>query len=130
MESEKQKSAKSDKMLRSRDRALSVLAVQPNYSKAAEELGIGRDQIYNWLKDDDFRQEVDKLRTSLVDEAISSLKSSVKNAAQVLSDLLDDDNPQVRRAAANDIINHVAKFIEYKDIDKRLKELESYALKK
>lgn len=125
MENEKQNSAKSDKTLRAKQCALGVLAVQPNYTKAAEELGVGRDQIYNWLKDDDFREEVDRLRNSLVDEAISGLKASVKHATEVLTDLLGDENSQVKRAAANDILNHVGKFIELKDIEGRLKSLES-----
>lgn len=120
----KKKSTKNGKMDRSKELALPVLARESNLTKAAKELGIDRDQIYKWLRDEEYRKEVDNLRTALVDVAIGSLKASVSRATAVMVDLLEDENPQIRLKAANDILGHVSKFIELRNFDDRLKELE------
>ena len=124
MGSEKKKLAKVGKMERSKELALPVLARESNLTKASKEIGVDREQIYNWLRDEEYRKQVDDLRTALVDEAISGLKSNVSKATGVLVSLMEDENPQIRLKAANDVINHVAKFIEMRDIEGRLKEME------
>jgi HEAT repeat protein len=119
-----EKPVKTNKMSRSKVKALPILATTPNYSEAARLIGCSYDQIYSWLRDPDFKNELEKLRSQLVDDAISKMKSHVTKAVDVLATLMDDESSQVRRAACNDILNHVGRFIELKELETRLVNLE------
>lgn len=114
----------SDKQKRSKEAAIPILAITPNYSEAAKLIGCSRDEIYEWLKDDSFRLELEMIRSKLVDDAISKMKTHTTKAVDTLAILMDDESSQVRRAACNDILNHVGRFIELKDLENRLVILE------
>lgn len=118
------KQTKSDKLRRSKEYALSVLATTTNYSEAARIIGCGHQQIYEWLKDQEFKEALDKLRSKLVEDAISKMKAHTTKAVDTLALLMDDESAQIRRGAANDILTHVGRFMELKEIEVRLNELE------
>ena len=120
-----QKQTKADKMKRSKELALPILAITPNYCEAARKIGCSTEQIYKWLKNEEFRAELEKLRSRIVDDAVGKLKSHVTKAVDTLALLMDDESSGVRRAACNDILNHVSKFIELKELETRLVKLES-----
>lgn len=45
----------------------------------------------------------------------------------ILGDLLErDDSPTVQRAAANDVLGHVMKFMELKELEDRLADIERH----
>ncbi len=114
-----------DKTVRSRELALPILASQPNYSQAARLIGCSEEQIYAWLRDPEYKAQVDKARSELVNEAVQKLKAGMTKACDVLVQLLDDESPMIRRGVANDILNHAGKFIELKELEERIKKLES-----
>lgn len=120
----KQKSTEVNKQERSKELAVPILASCPDYSKAAKELGICRELIYEWMKDPLYKTKVDEARSQLVAEAIVRLKANMTKAVDVLVFLLDDESPVIRRGAANDILNHTGRFIEIKELESRIKALE------
>ncbi len=109
---------------RAKEQALLVLVTTPNYTEAAKVLGISPPTIYEWLKDPVFSQELNRRRNQLVEESLDRLKNYVNKSAETLGALLDDANPQIRRGAANDILNHVMKFKEVIEIEQRLNAIE------
>ena len=119
-----EKQIKTDKTTRSKMKALPILATTPNYSEAARLIGCSHEQIYSWLRDEEFKAELEKLRSHLVNDAISKMKGYVTKAVDTLAALMDDESSQVRRAACNDILNHVGRFIELKELETRLDNLE------
>lgn len=119
-----QNQTKSDKLKRSKETALPILACTPDYTEAAKLIGCSRGEIYEWLKDEDFKAQLEKLRSRLVDDAISKMKAHVTKAVDTLAMLMDDESSHVRRSACNDILNHVARFIELKEMEDRLVNLE------
>jgi hypothetical protein len=119
-----QKQTKSDKKERSKETALPILACTPDYSEAARLIGCARSEIYVWLKDDEFKSKLEGFRSLVVDDAVSKMKAHATKAVDTLAALLDDDNPQIRRGASNDILNHISKYIELKEIATRLSNIE------
>lgn len=113
-----------EKMGRSKDLAVAVLATTSNYREAARKLGVTDTQIYNWLRDEAFKKRVEEARTLIVEDSLSKMKVACSLAADTLIELLNDANPLIRRGAANDIIGHVTKLMELKEIETRLKALE------
>ena len=93
--------------------------------EAAENAKIGQTKIFAWLKDPVFKKELERQRSLIIEMAVNKLKYSMTEAAVTLTELLHSDNDNVRRAASNDILNHVTKFTELFDFEQRLKTLEA-----
>lgn len=113
------------KTKKSKEDALIVLASCSSYIEAAKQLEVSPPTIYKWLADPEFSAKLDAIRSQVVNDALSKLKSHATKAVDTLALLMDDESSQVRRGAANDILNHVGRFMELKEIEVRLKALES-----
>ena len=96
-----------------------------SYDEGCKQSGVSKTTFFEWLKNPIFKDELDKARDAIVEEAIGTLKSSTTKASRSLAELLDSsDNPTIIRGVANDIIGHVAKFKEMQEFEKRLADLE------
>jgi hypothetical protein len=87
-------------------------------------VGLSKALFYEWLKNPDFADEYKRQRNILIDEALESLKGSLKKAVNTLTALLDTEIESLRRAVSNDILNHVLKIKEMQEIEDRLLKLE------
>ncbi len=85
---------------------------------------MSKQTFYEWLKNPLFKSELDRLRNELINDAVCNLKANIGKAVNTLVILLDDTNSQVRRGAANDILNHIAKFKELQELEDRIESLE------
>lgn len=107
-------------------KALPFFAASASVESACREADVSKETFYRWLKEPLFKAELDKLRNEIVSDAVNHLKIITTKAAATLSTLLDrEESPAVQRAAANDILGHVIKFMELKEIEERLKKLEN-----
>ncbi len=113
-----------DKKQRSQQKAIPYLLSCKSYAQAAKKIGISENQIYDWLKDPEFKSELEKQRNQITEEAINILKMNTTKAAEALSELLSSSNEVVKRGAANDILSHVVKFREMQDFENRIIRLE------
>jgi hypothetical protein len=113
-----------EKMSRSKEMAVAVLATTSNYREAARKLGVTDTQIYKWLRDEAFKKRVEEQRSLIVEDSLSKMKVACSLAADTLIELLNDVNPIIRRGAANDILTHVTKLMELKEMELRINELE------
>lgn len=106
-------------------KALPFFAASSSVESACKECDISRETFYRWLKEPLFKSELERLRSEIVNEAINCLKISTTKAATTLTNLLDrEDCPAVQRAASNDILGHVMRFMELKEIEERLIKIE------
>lgn len=106
---------------------LPIFASNLTIEEACERAGISRNTFYGWLKEPQFKLELDRLRNEIVNEAVNHLKIASTKAARTLADLLErDDSPTVQRAAANDVLGHVMKFMELKELEDRLADIERH----
>lgn len=113
-----------DKTLRSRKKAIPYLLSCKSYAQAAKEIGVSTVQIFEWLKDPEFKAELDRQRNQVTEAAINILKMNTTKAAETLGSLLSSANELVQRGAANDILNHVARFRETQELERRIAVLE------
>lgn len=94
--------------------------------EACREAGISRNTYYEWMKEPLFKAELTRLQEEVFLEATGGLKLNAVKAVSVLCSLMDrEDHPNVQRAAANDVLNHVLKFKELLEIEQRLMNLEN-----
>lgn len=112
-------------------KALHFFASSSSIDGACKEAEISRDTYYLWIKQPLFKSELEKLRNEIVNDAINQLKINTTKAATTLVSLLDrSDSPTIQRATANDILGHVIKFMELKELEERLSRLEIELRKK
>ena len=97
----------------------------PTYEEAACQARVSVKQIYCWLKTSVFKAELDKRRNAIIEEAVNKLKYNTTKAADTLVALLAHSNPTIQRGVANDLLNHVTKFIELHEIEERIQLLEA-----
>ena len=95
------------------------------YEEAARRASISSKQIYKWLQDPLFRKELSKKRTEAYNQAIFILKTSSLKAVETLSSLLVDKDPRIRLSAADKILSHTLRGVEYLGFEERLSEVES-----
>lgn len=105
--------------------ALPILAASRNISQTCQELGIATKTYYEWRAQPIFRLELEKTQRELVTDAMAELKALASKATTTLSSLMDRlDCPAVQRAAANDVLNHLAKYTELEELGTRIQRLE------
>jgi len=92
--------------------------------EAARQADIARGTIYGWLKQEEFQNAVESARKKLLDRAMNKLLNVAMDAVLALEKLLTAESEAVRRAAANDILNHIQRQRELKEFEGRLAAVE------
>jgi phage terminase small subunit len=106
-------------------KAIPVLVTSCTYSQGAQETGISRKTLYEWLKQPQFRAELDRQRDEVVADAFGILTQSLIKAVENLVSLLDNKDDRLKRLAANDIIEYFLKHKETEDLEERVTAIEA-----
>ena len=108
-------------------KAVEALISYDTVAAAATACGLARDTIYRYLKDPLFDHELKKAKRTMVDQAVTSLQRSCKDAAAALAQICKDKDspPSARVSAAREILSQTMKAIEIEGIEERLKSLEN-----
>jgi hypothetical protein len=105
--------------------ALPFLISNPNIELAAKQAGISAKQIFDWLNQPAFRQELENRKNEAVDQAVDRLKATASKACDTLIGLLDNAGSEsVRHRVAIDLLNMTLKYMEFKDVEQRIRKLE------
>ena len=110
--------------------ALPFIATCQTYTLAAEKAEVTYKQICEWMLQKPFKTEVRRLQDEILEDAVASIKTATTKAADVLITLLDDEESRTRLKAANDILNHTARFKELQELEGRISALENAGEKK
>lgn len=94
--------------------------------EAAKKAKVSRSTIYNWLKDNRFKQQLEKERKALFNEGLNALKAATSKAAKTLIRLLDSKDKKTRRLAATQIISVELKVAELHDLQERVERIEEH----
>lgn len=105
-------------------RVIPALLQEPSITKAAKRSGAARSSIHLWLKQPEFKAELDRRRLELFNEGLNLLKLSTKKAALKLLEILNSKDPSAARWAAREILSFAIRAAEIQDIEKRLERLE------
>lgn len=108
------------------EQVLPFLLSSPSYEEAARKADISPKQIYQWLKEVNFKSELKKRRHEIFCEALSFLKGSIIKASQALISLLETSDNRLKMQVADKIINNAFKGSELLDLEERILRLEKH----
>lgn len=110
-------------------RAMSVMMRARSVEEGCRLANIAKQTWYNWMKREEFRQELAAHREAAVSEAFDRLKSAVTSAIEGLTGLVDCEDRNVRLRACNDVLDRFMKVREMEETERRLCALENTLLK-
>jgi hypothetical protein len=105
-------------------KAIPLIVAAKTYKEGCEAAQIAPSTFYEWLKDTEFKAELDRQRRQVCEEAFNTLEHSLTKAVETLTALLDTSDDRLRRLAANDVIEHIIEHRELEDIEDRLAAIE------
>ncbi len=105
--------------------ALPFLISNSSIELAAKQSGVSAKQIFDWLNQPAFRQELENRKNEVVTHAVDRLKATASKACETLIGLLDNaESESVRHRVAIDMLNMTLKFMEFRDVEQRIRKLE------
>lgn len=115
-----------DKSLTARQQqALMVIITGRSIVDAAEAARVKKQTVYNWLKQPQFRQVLEKEKTEFLERLSLSLTSLGDKAIKALDEALADSNISVRLRAADIYFSQSRAYKDQVDFEKRISALES-----
>jgi hypothetical protein len=105
-------------------KAIPHIVGSPTYTEGCKEAKINKGTFYKWLKDPEFKAELDRQRDEVAAEAFGVLSQSLTKAVETLAGLLDNEDDRLKRLTAKDVIDFIIRHKENEDLDKRLVEIE------
>jgi len=114
-----------ERLTRRQLHALPFLISNPSVEIAAKQAGVSSKQIFDWLNQPIFRQELESRKNEAVNQAVDRLKATASKACETLIGLLDHaESESVRHRVAIDLLNMTLKYMEFKDVEQRIRKLE------
>jgi len=104
--------------------AIEALMSSKTYTAAAALAGCSRTTLYRWMKTEVFKAELSKQKQLLIERSSIRLAGALDQAVDVLIDLLEAKQPNVRRLAAGNIHDYCYKSADITDVEARIKALE------
>lgn len=117
--------ANKERLSRRQLHVLPFLISNPNVESAAKQSGVSPKQIFYRLNQSAFRQELENRKNEAVNHTVDRLKATASKACETLIGLLDNaESESVRHRVAIDLLNMNLKYMEFKDIEQRIRKLE------
>ncbi len=107
-------------------KAIPIILQTDSYTEAARQIGVRREAIYRWLKDEQFKEELHVARREMVKDSFLRIQRSANDAIATLVEVCRDKEapPSARVSAAGTILNYVVRSFELEDVESRLETLE------
>ena len=101
------------------------IVASSTFEEGCRKARISRNTFYEWLKDPNFKAELQKQRDFVTDEALAVLKANITGAVGNLVGLLSStDSDSLKRHLCNDVIKYTLKTRELEELESRLSALE------
>jgi transposase len=94
--------------------------------EAAKRAHVSRSSVYNWLKEEPFRETLRRERETMFTESLGVLKQATGRAVRELLNLLDSSNETTRRLAAREILCQALRATEIRELEERLLKIEEH----
>lgn len=102
-----------------------LFSKNPTVDFAAKLSSVSAKQIFDWLNQPLFRQELENRKNEGVNQAVDRLKLTASKACDTLISLLDNaQSDSIKHRVAIDMLNMTLKFMEFRDVEQRLRKLE------
>ena len=112
------------KLSRRQLKAIPFLVSSPTYTQGCVKAKINKATLYKWLKQPEFKCELDRQRNEIVEAAFGMIAQNIETAISTLVGLLDTGDDRVKRLTANDIIGHFLKHKELDELEERIQQIE------
>lgn len=106
-------------------RVIPHLLASPSTEEACRRARINKTTVYEWLRNETFREEFKRQRDAVIERALDSLKTNIAKATKKLVDHLDSKRENISIRAAEDIIEFTQKAVEHEELEKRIEALEA-----
>lgn len=105
-------------------KAIPVIVANPTYTQGCKKAKVNRTTFYEWLKDPQFRAELDHRRKEIAAEAFAMLSQGLTKAVETLVSLLDNADDRLKRLTAKDIIDFIIRHKENEELEQRISAIE------
>jgi len=105
-------------------KAIPFIVISPTYTEGIEKAKVSRKTFYGWLKQPEFKSELNRQRDEVAAEAFGLLSQGLTKAVETLVGLLDHKDDRLKRLTAKDVIDFIIRHKENEDLDKRLTAIE------
>ena len=85
---------------------------------------VGARTLYKWLKEPDFKQELEAARDRFINAAFERLRGAVTQAVDVLAETMAGADGVLKVRAAGMVLDHFWKAKEIQELEARLKRIE------
>ena len=106
-------------------RVIPYLLTSPSTEEACRRARINKTTVYEWLKDEAFRQELKRQRDAVIERGLDSLKANIAKAGETLVKHLDSERENISIRAAESIIEFAQKALEHEELEQRIEALET-----
>lgn len=104
--------------------ALTTLAQTGSISQAASAAGVSRKTIFQWLRKDNFRFEVQALQRGMLEAAATRYSGLLHSALETICEALSSKDEKVSLRAAEIYLSKAAPLLESAETDLRLRKIE------
>jgi len=105
-------------------RVIPYLLTAPSIEEGCKRARVSKAAVYQWLKDQNFRQELKRQRNAIIEQALDGLKANLAEASKTLVSHLKSTRENSIRAAER-IIEFTQKALEHEELEKRIEALEA-----
>lgn len=105
-------------------RVLPLVLAARSIEQGCRMAGIAKQTWYNWMRDEEFENEVYRRREVVISEALDRLKTAVSTAVEGLTGLVDSEEKIIRLRACGQVLHYFMKTREIEEIERRLSALE------
>jgi hypothetical protein len=100
-----------------------AVATGSTIKDAAETAGCSLPVAYSLSRSPEFKQEVSEIRRQALQQAVGTLSNASHVAAACLVELMRDEDPKVRLAAASKLLDKLTPLTELHDLRQEIQEL-------
>ena len=104
--------------------ALPIIAASPSIAQAAGAAGIGESTLRRWLEEDDFRDELTRLRQESASLARQELQGLMLRSVSVLTEALEHPDVSIRLRAARYSMSFAVQICEAEKLRSEIQALE------
>jgi hypothetical protein len=100
------------------------LLIAFSVNEACRQSGRSTSTIHRWLKHPEFRAALKQAQDEAFADGITRITGNVTKAVDVLTELLDCEDNQIRIRVAENVIEYAVKLNHNEELEKRIAELE------
>lgn len=110
--------------LKPNQRNLIPYLIACSVNEACRQSGRSTSTVHRWLKQPEFRAALKQAQDEAFSEGIIRIKSNVTKAVDVLVELLESEDNQIKIRAAENVIEYAVKLSHNDELEKRISSLE------